>query len=157
MNFILEQASDLISKTYGLILTGAGIWAGWFFKKSRALKKADDESASANMVKEWVSAIDTATSPFKDEIAHMRNEFKILQESYMELRIEVGILKRDNERKDAHIRQLEEENRTLKQRLYEYEARKLPQTNTEAPKSNGRPGHIAHPDINCGHPICTDK
>jgi hypothetical protein len=78
-------------------------WGGWYFAKSGKLKKSDEDSATISVAKEYLQVIDLATSGFKDELSHVRAELKQLTGEYMELRIEVGILRRENDRKDSVI------------------------------------------------------
>ena len=117
----MDTAINWINKAYGVILGFAVIWGGWYFAKSQKLKKADEDSAAVSVAKEMMEVINLSTQGFKDELIHVRAEFKELQKSYIELSIQVGVFKADNERKDKIIEEQRNEIKLLKDRILQLE------------------------------------
>jgi len=118
----MENALTWVNKAYGVILGFAVVWGGWYFAKSSKLKKADEGQAEAVTFKEWVQAIQMANSPLIEDMKHFRADYKSLNEKYIELSIQVGILTRENERKDSIIEAQKHEISNLKKRIKELEA-----------------------------------
>lgn len=112
-NYLNRIVINWVDSLFTLILGFAAIKGAWYFKKSNALKKADDETAKANMVKEWVEVINVANSPLKDEITTLKAEMKELSAKTVELTIQVGVLTKENEHKDSIIKKKEERIREL--------------------------------------------
>jgi chromosome segregation ATPase len=117
----LENALNYVNKLFTVVLGFGIIWGGWFFAKSAKLKKADEGQAEAVTFKEWVQAIQMANSPLIEDMKHFRADYKSLNEKYIELSIQVGILTRENERKDSIIEAQKNEIQILKKRIKELE------------------------------------
>lgn len=112
MNY-LENVSDWVNRTFFAALGLGVVWLGRYVKRSKDLRRADDENAKASMVKEWVSVLEVANAPLREKINSLESEVKSLSDKTVELTIKVGILTNENERKDAIIQKKDERIREL--------------------------------------------
>lgn len=119
---MFDFKSISIDSVFTWIVTLFGAGSLGYFVKSKKQKKADDDNSTASSIKEWAEAFKLVTKPLSDEISHVRSEFKELQEKYIQLSIDVGVMTRENERKDKRIMELERENLELKDRIKQLEA-----------------------------------
>lgn len=113
MNYLLENVPKWADKLFMTALGLGAIWLGRYIKRSKELRRADDENAKANMVKEWVAVLEVANAPLKEKINSLEHEVKSLSDKTVELTIKVGILTNENERKDLLIQKKDEQIRQL--------------------------------------------
>lgn len=96
-----------INAYFNSIVGAFGIGAGAYLWRSKVKKKADDGSSIANTVKEWTEAFKLVTEPLNKRIELLETNHKEQQGQILELSIQVGVLTRENDRKDARIKELE--------------------------------------------------
>ncbi|MNG66031.1 hypothetical protein D3C71_344320 [compost metagenome] len=109
-----ESLASNINTAFNIIVTlfGAGSLA-WLVKSKRQ-KKIDNDTSVVAIGKEYLELIELATAAYKSETESLRTDVKGFSKELIELKIEVGILRKENERKDIEIQKKDEEIRTLK-------------------------------------------
>lgn len=111
-----------IESVFNWIVTLFGVGSFGYLIKSRKQKKAEDDNSTANSIKEWAEAFKLVTNPLNERIGRLETHSESQQKQIVELSIQVGVLTKENDRKDQRIKELETENSRLMTRLLELEA-----------------------------------
>lgn len=109
--------NENIASLFNAVIGVFGIGAGAYFWRSKVKKKADDGSSIASTVKEWTEAFKLVTEPLNKRIETLETNHREQQAEILELSIQVGVLLRENDRKDARIKELEAEKKVLIERI----------------------------------------
>jgi len=118
----METALNWVNKAYGVILSFAVIWGGWYFAKSHKLKKADEDGAFVSVMDQMIPVIDKIQSPLMADLVRVNEKLDALSTEYIKIQIEVGILKGDLTRKERELEYKDNEIKALKARIKELEA-----------------------------------
>lgn len=115
------MSENYISHIFNGIIGLFGVGSFAFFLKSKAKKKAEDGSSIASTVKEWTDAFRVVTEPLSSRIELLEKKSTEQQKEIIELSIQVGVLARENDRKDLTIMQKDERIKELELRIKELE------------------------------------
>lgn len=105
--------NDFLTWSIGALGAAGGIYGTWAIRKSKRFQKGEEDNQFLDSAERAVAIWEKLSSNMTEELKHLRDELKSVENKYNELRIQFEVQKSLSEfaiqQKDTRIKELEAE------------------------------------------------